>query len=89
MATELVAWERDIPEEDITATARDEMYVSLYHTHVPKLVNLDIIEVEDGETEKILVADKNAVQVLAVPEGAGASLDAAQETHAQRDYEQG
>ncbi|WP_101295909.1 DUF7344 domain-containing protein [Halegenticoccus soli] len=89
LATKLVAWEQDILEEDVTDTARDEMYVSLYHTHVPKLVKLDIIDVEDGETEEILVADENAVQVLAVLEGAGASLDAAQESHARRDYDQG
>lgn len=88
LATKLVAWERDIPEEDVTDFERDEMYVSLYHTHVPKLIELDIIEFEGDETEELIVADENAVQVLAVLEGAGASIDALQEAHARRDYEQ-
>lgn len=66
---------------------RDEMSVSLYHAHVPKLVELDIVEFEDSETEEVLVAAKNAAQVLAVLEGAGASLDAAQESHARTENE--
>lgn len=88
LATKLVAWERDIPEEDVTELARDEMYVSLFHSHVPKLVDLGIIRFEDSETEEIIVADENVAQVLAVLEGAGASLDDAQESHARRDYTQ-
>jgi hypothetical protein len=87
LATKLVAWERDIPEEDVDEVNRDEMYVSLYHAHVPKLVELDIVEYENGG-EKIVVADTNAPQVLAALEGAGASIDASQETHARSDYEQ-
>lgn len=87
MATKLVAWEQDIPEEEITEFNRDEMYVSLYHAHVPKLAELDIVEYDTGGEETIN-ASKNALQVLAALEGAGASIDALQETHAQRDYEQ-
>ncbi|ELY66516.1 DUF7344 domain-containing protein [Natronococcus jeotgali] len=87
LATKLVAWERDIPEEDVDEVNRNEMYVSLYHAHVPKLVELDIVEYENGG-EKVVVADTNAPQVLAALEGAGASIDASQETHAQNDYEQ-
>ena len=86
LATKLVAWERDIPEEDVADIDRDEMYVSLYHVHIPKLIELDIIEFEEGE-EEIVAADGNTVQVLAVLEGAGASLDALQETHARSDYD--
>lgn len=87
LATKLVAWEWDIPEDDVADFARNEMYVSLYHAHVPKLVELDIVQFHDGDQE-IILADENAVQVLAALEGAGASLDAAQETHARSDYEQ-
>lgn len=87
LATKLVAWERDIPEADVTPLDRDEMFVSLYHAHVPKLVELNIVEFEDGEKE-VVTAAENATQVLAVLEGAGASLDAAQETHARHDYQE-
>ena len=86
LATKLVAWERDIPEEAVTDFDRDEMYASLYHAHVPKLVELDIVEFENGGEVEVIVADENAPQVLAVLEGAGASLDAAQETHARSEY---
>lgn len=87
LATKLVAWERDISDSEVSDFARDEMYISLYHTHVPKLIELDIVEFEKGEGE-FVVAGENAVQVLAVLEDAGASLDAAQETHARSDHEE-
>ncbi|USZ73557.1 DUF7344 domain-containing protein [Natronosalvus halobius] len=80
LATKLVAWERDIPEADVAGFDRDEMYVSLHHAHVPKLVELDIIEYETGD-EAIIIASANAPQVLAVLQGAGASIDALQEKH--------
>ncbi|MFC4986377.1 DUF7344 domain-containing protein [Saliphagus infecundisoli] len=40
LATKLVAWERDIPEGDVTESSRDDMYLSLYHAHIPKLAEL-------------------------------------------------
>lgn len=64
------------------------MYVSLYHVHVPKLVELDVVEFDDGVDEEVIVADTNAAIVLAVLQGAGASLDAIQETHARSELEQ-
>jgi len=87
LATKLVAWEQDIPEDDVTESTRDEMYVSLYHTHIPKLSELAIVRFEDGATEKVIIADRNAVQVLAALEGAGGSVDTSQEAHAKRDYD--
>lgn len=87
LATKLVAWERGIPEADVDDVDRDEMYVSLYHSHIPKLNDLDIVEFEDGGDESEIVADRNAAQVLTVLEGAGASLDALQESHAISDHE--
>lgn len=87
LATKLVAWERDIEEEAVTDLDRDEMFTSLYHAHVPKLVEHDIINYQDGE-EGVIVADINAVQVLAALEGFGASVDVDQEVHAQREYQE-
>jgi hypothetical protein len=84
LATKLVAWERNIPEERVTDPEREAMYASLYHTHIPKLVDLAIVEFEADE--ETIVADRNAVQVLAALEGLGASIDAAQETHARGDH---
>lgn len=79
---------RDIPEADVTDYNRDQMYISLYHAHVPKLVDLEIIEFADGDDEEVIVPDENAAQVLAVLEGAGASLDTMQETHARSENEE-
>lgn len=87
LATKLVAWEQDISEDAVADFDRDEMFVSLHHAHVPKLVEHDIIEYQNGE-QGIITADRNAVQVLAALEGIGASVDTAQETHARRDYQE-
>lgn len=80
LATKLAAWETDTPEADIATLTHQEMYVSLYHAHVPRLVELDVIEF-DADTE-IVTPGENAPQVLAVLEGAGGSLDSRQEAHA-------
>ncbi|WP_336336572.1 DUF7344 domain-containing protein [Haloarcula brevis] len=85
LATKLVAWEQDIDEEAVTDTDRDDMFTSLYHAHIPKLVDHDIITYRSGD-ESTILADVNAVQVLAALEGLGASVDAAQEVHARSDY---
>ncbi|QLG29818.1 hypothetical protein HUG10_19595 (plasmid) [Halorarum halophilum] len=84
LATKLVAWERDSSEAEVAPLHRDEMYVSLFHVHIPKLVELDILAFEAGD-EEVIRAAENVPQVLAVLEGAGASLDAAQELHARQD----
>ena len=86
LATKLVAWERDVPEEAVTDFDRDEMFISLHHAHIPKLVDYGIVEYRDGE-EGVIVAAENAVQVLAALEGLGSSLDILQEAHARSDYE--
>ncbi len=44
LGTKLAAWETDTAEANIATLTRQEMYTSLYHTHVPKLVDLDVIE---------------------------------------------
>lgn len=85
LATKIVAWEQDVPEEAVTEFDRDGMFTSLYHAHVPKLVDFEIIEYRNGG-EGVVVAADNAVQVLAALEGLGASVDTAQEAHARSDY---
>ncbi|GAA0235883.1 hypothetical protein ACFFQF_21260 [Haladaptatus pallidirubidus] len=85
LATKLAAWETDTPATDIATLTRQEMYTSLYHTHVPKLVDLDVIEF-DADTETI-TPGPYAIQVLTVLEGAGGSLDNQQETHARSEFD--
>lgn len=85
LATKLVAWETGVEEEAVDAERRDQMYLSLYHTHVPKLVDEDVVTF-DAETET-LARGQHATQVLAALAGAGHSLDATQEQHASRAYD--
>jgi hypothetical protein len=85
LATKLVAWERGMDEEAVTDFDRDDMFASLFHAHVPKLVDHEVIDYHNGE-EGVVVAAANAVQVLAALEGLGTSVDTAQEAHARSAY---
>lgn len=85
LATKIAAWENEISEHAVTDDQRERVYVSLFHTHVPKLVAEGIITF-DGGTETISSAE-NADQVLAALEGMGAHLDNLQETHARSDMD--
>jgi hypothetical protein len=85
LATKIAAWENDVPEHAVTDDTRERAYVSLYHAHVPKLVDEGIITF-DGATEMITAAE-NASQVLQALEGIGTSLDSNQETHARGDMD--
>lgn len=80
LATKIAAWEHEVAEEEVTATQRDNVYISLYHAHVPRLVDDDVITF-DEELETTAISD-NAEQVLTALNGMGASLDSDQEYHA-------
>ncbi|MFB6096932.1 MAG: hypothetical protein ABEJ74_06055 [Haloferacaceae archaeon] len=87
LATKLVAWERDVDENAVFEDERDRMYVSLYHVHVPKLVEYGVIRF-DEETETISRGE-HAEQVIAVLDNIGGSLDSQQEQHAGHAYGEG
>ena len=80
LATRIAVWENDLSEDEVTESQRKRVYVSLYHAHVPKLVENGVIEFDDEE-ETIRPAE-NAEQALNALEGIGSSVDADQETHA-------
>ncbi|MFB6139709.1 MAG: hypothetical protein ABEJ26_04660 [Halosimplex sp.] len=80
LAAKVAAWEDGAPEREVTARRRENVYVSLYHAHVPKLVDLGVVAFDEGR-ETITPAE-HAEQVLTALQGMGASLDANQETHA-------
>lgn len=87
LATKIAAWENDISDHAVTDYQRDRVYVSLYHAHVPKLVEEEVITFDD--TTETITAAENAEQVLAALQGMGASLDANQEEHARGDLDDG
>lgn len=80
LATKVAAWENGVPEHAVSDRQRDRVYVSLYHAHVPKLVDEGVVTF-DAARERIAAAE-NIQQVLAALQGIGASLDANQEAHA-------
>ena len=82
LATKIAAWENDVPEHAVTEDQCEDVYVSLYHAHVPRLVDEGVITF-DETTERITTAE-HAEQVLAALEGIGSSLDLDQEAHARR-----
>ncbi|WP_090307875.1 DUF7344 domain-containing protein [Natronorubrum texcoconense] len=87
LATKIAAWENDVPDHEVTDGQRERVYVSLYHAHVPKLVDEGVITFAD-ESETITTAG-NAEQVLTALAGMGATLDGAQETHARSEMNDG
>ncbi|ELY55415.1 hypothetical protein C491_16917 [Natronococcus amylolyticus DSM 10524] len=80
LATKIAAWENGVPEHAVTGLQRERVYVALYHTHVPKLADDDVVTLD--ESTETIVAAENATQVLAALEGMGTTLDSNQETHA-------
>ncbi|GCF13911.1 hypothetical protein Harman_18460 [Haloarcula mannanilytica] len=83
LATKIAAWEHDVPEHAVTRDQRQEVYISLYHAHIPKLADEGVITFDEA-TERIETAE-HAEQVLTALEGMGASLDVNQEVHARSD----
>ncbi|WP_373189639.1 hypothetical protein [Halolamina sp.] len=80
LAANVAAWEQDKDQSALTDDERQEVHISLYHSHIPKLASLGILEYQ--ESEDIIVRAVNTDQVQAVLDGAGAELDSRQETHA-------
>lgn len=86
LARKIAAWENDVPNHDVTNHQQEKVYVSLYHAHIPKLVDDDVLTFDDA-TETVTPA-ANAEQVLIALEGMGASLDSNQESHARSEMDE-
>lgn len=69
LARMLAAWENDAAEANVPEDEVDYVYASLYHAHVPKLVDLQILEF-DCEAETI-TPGPHADRVLDVLESTG------------------
>ena len=80
LAANIAAWELDKPASEVTAAEQRDVHISLYHSHVPRLASLGIVDYH--EAENVIVRAVNTAQVQAVLEGAGAELDSRQESHA-------
>lgn len=80
LAGKVAAWETDRPVSSVDEADAERVYASLYHAHVPKLADLEIIEF-DRRTETI-AKGPNADQALSVLELTGESAAIALEDHA-------
>lgn len=80
LARKIAAWENDVPLTAVTDAQLQDVYVALYHAHIPKLVDIGVVTFE--EANEVIRAAEHAEQVLAALEGIGGSLDSCQETHA-------
>ena len=80
LAAKIAAWEQNTDVSEVTDEKQQKVHVSLYHSHIPKLAALEIIDYQ--EEKDIIVRAVNTTQVQAVLDGAGAELDSRQETHA-------
>ena len=86
LATRIAAWENDVPEHAVTENQREAVYVSLYHAHVPKLVEAGVIS-HDEVTERI-TAGEHADQVVTALEGMATSLDTNQAPQARSETDE-
>ena len=80
LAAKIPAWEQGTDVNEVTDEKQQKVHVSLFHSHIPKLAALEVVDYR--EEEDIIVRALNADQVQAVLDGAGAELDSRQETHA-------
>jgi hypothetical protein len=80
LAVKVAAYENDCSTSEVTDHQRERVYVSLYHVHVPKLVDEGVIHFD--ETTETITPGPNTQQVLLALEGMGATIDAEQEEHA-------
>jgi hypothetical protein len=80
LAAGIAAWELDKPVSEVTAGEQRDVHISLYHSHIPQLASLGIVDYQ--EAENVIVRAVNTAQVQAVLDGAGAELDSRQESHA-------
>jgi hypothetical protein len=80
LAGKIAAWETDQPADEVSEPERQRVYVSLYHSHVPKLADCGVVSF-DADAETLSTAE-NAGQVLEALQEMGASVEASQEHHA-------
>lgn len=86
LASKIAAWESDVPAGAVPEDEKRNVYISLYHAHVPKLVEDSIVTFD--EDSRTISMGPNAIQVLQALHGMGASVDAGQETHARSELDE-
>lgn len=73
MATKIAALEHGVSEPEVPENQREQVYVSLYHTHVPKLDDADVLAF-DQDRETVTTA-RHTDQILSVLNAIAGGLD--------------
>lgn len=76
LAEQLLEWRMERRDGDVETDAR-QLYLSLYHTHVPKLVDCEVVEFDDDSG--VVTHGPNADRALAALAGAVRSLEGFQD----------
>lgn len=62
LAETIAAWENGIPQDAVTSAQWEKMYLSLYHCHVPRLVEDGVVTFD--ERSETITSAENTDQVL-------------------------
>lgn len=68
LATQVAAWENDVPAEEVTSKQRRRVYNALKQTHIPKLTETGLLREERNEVELTDEAEKLDIYLELVPE---------------------
>lgn len=85
LAAKLAAWENGVQRTHVDRREVEKVYASLYHAHVPKLVDYGILDFE--RTEESIERGPRAKSTLHVLQHTGASESEAIEAHVRGDYD--
>jgi DNA-binding transcriptional ArsR family regulator len=67
LATQVAAWENEVPVDGVTSTQRRRVYNALQQTHIPELEETGIVETERREVELSDYAEKLDIYMEVVP----------------------
>lgn len=57
IATQIAAWENEIPVGDVSSPERKRVYIALHQTHLPKMAEMGVVEYDSGDNVVALEAD--------------------------------
>jgi len=64
LATDVVAWEEDVPRENVSAEARRHCRIALHHVHLPKLAALGVVDYDPDGEPTVRAADTDGVSAV-------------------------
>ena len=67
LATQVAAWENEVPVEEVTSKQRRRVYNALQQTHVPELEETGVVDVERREVQLTDRAEKLDIYLEVVP----------------------